>query len=326
MERAWIRRPIMVSAVVVLAVVLTLTLPAWLLIAALFDVVRGLWRMPTVRLLAFALCWSWLEVCGITGALLTWSIGRGKDMRAQYALQRWWAARLIGSLRVTCGLGIEVEGVDSLTDGPLLVLGRHASLGDALVSAWAFGSLAHRFPRYVMKKELTLDPCLDIVGHRIPNWFVDRGSMAAKRELEGIAAMAQGMGERDVAVIFPEGTRANDDKRRYLVDRLEKRSPHRHRKFIEMQHLLPPRPAGANTLLATVPDADVVLMWHVGFEGLDTFGGILRRLARSEPRARVVLETIARSDVPEGDAFADWLDDQWMAIDRSVATALAARP
>ena len=325
MDRAWVRRPVMVSAIVVLAVVLLVTLPLWVVVAALVDLVRGLWRLPTVRLLAFALCWSWLELCGLFVALVTWMVGRAHHLPTQYALQRWWAARLIGSLRVTCGLGIEVDGVEGLSDGPLLVLGRHASLGDALVSAWAFGSLAHRFPRYVMKKELTLDPCLDIVGHRIPNWFVDRGSMAAKRELEGIAKMAEGMGERDVAVIFPEGTRANDEKRRYLVDRLEKRAPHRHRKFVEMQHLLPPRPAGASTLLDAVPGADLVLMWHVGFEGLDTFGGILRRLARSEPRAQVVFETIPRALVPEGDGFADWLDDQWMAIDANVAAALAAR-
>ena len=315
----------MVTAILVLAVVLTITLPLWLVVSAVFDLVRGLVRLPTVRLLAFALCWSWLEVCGLIGALATWLVGRARDQRAQYALQRWWAARLIGALRITCGLGIEVEGVERLPEGPLLVLGRHASHGDALVSAWVIGTLAQRYPRYVMKKELALDPCLDIVGHRIPNWFVDRGSMAARRELEGIAEMATGMGPRDVAVIFPEGTRANDDKRAYLVDRLEKRAPHRHAKFGEMRHLLPPRPAGARTLLETVPDGEVVLMWHVGFEGLDTFGGILRRLARAEPRARVVLEVVPRAQVPEGDAFADWLDDRWIAIDRSVDAALAAR-
>lgn len=70
-------------------------------------------------------------------------------------------AGLICALRMTFGLGIEVEGADVLPSGPLVCLGRRASMGDALVSVWVFGSVAHRSPRYVMKKELAVDPCLE---------------------------------------------------------------------------------------------------------------------------------------------------------------------
>ena len=325
MDHRWVRRPITIGGVVLAAVLLTVLAIVWLPVSILADLLRGRFRLPTTRLMAFAFCWCWLEVSGVVASAALFVVGRARDRRANYALQRWWAKNLIRSLRWTCGLRIEVEGADSLPDGALVCFGRHASLGDALVSAWIMGSLAHRFPRYVMKRELLLDPCLDIVGQRIPNYFVDRGSAAVRQEIAGIRAMAEGMGDRDVAVIFPEGTRANDEKREYLVGRLERKQPERHALFGELRCLLPPRPAGAVALLDAVPGADVVLMWHVGFDGLDTFAGILRRLRHSEASARVVLEPVPRSEVPEGDGFGPWLDQVWVEMDRKVTEAEAAR-
>ena len=307
--------------VIVGALLLTVLLPVWVIVSVAIDLGTRKWRLPTFRLLCFAWLWLWLETFGITGAALIWVTGQGRNHRANYALQRWWAKRLIISLRITCGLSIEVEGVESLPNGPLICLGRHASLGDALVSAWIFGSLAKRFPRYVMKKELLFDPCLDVVGQRIPNYFVDRGSAAVRQELTGIRMMAANMGESDVAVIFPEGTRTNDAKRIGLVERLERRAPERHAKLVGLQRLLPPRSAGASVLLEEVPNGDVVVMWHVGFDGLDTFAGVRRRIAHAQPSAKVVLELHKRSSVPKGDGFEAWLDDRWLEIDAKVVAA-----
>lgn len=321
MDHAWVRRPVMVTAILLGAVLLTVTIPVWFVLGAIADLVVGRWRLPTPRLLAFGTAWCWLETAGVIGALATWCVGRARDMRAQYALQRWWAARIIGSLRFTCGLRIEVEGVDDVPAGPVVCLVRHASLGDALVSAWILGSLVRRFPRYVMKRELLLDPCLDIVGQRIPNWFLDRGSAAVRQELAGIRSMAEGMGPLDVAVIFPEGTRASDDKRAYLVERLERRAPERHERLRNLRHLLPPRAAGARALLDAVPDASVLFMWHTGFDGLDSISGIHRAVARGRNRARVVLRPEPRSAVPGDDRFEAWLDDHWLVMDGLVAGA-----
>lgn len=321
MSKAWVRRPITVFGVVVGALLLTVLLPLWVVLSIVFDLGSRSWRLPTFRLLCFAWLWLWLETFGLVGAAGIWVSGQGRNHRANYALQRWWAKRLIAALRSTCGLKIEVEGVEHISDGPLICLGRHASLGDALVSAWIFGSLAKRFPRYVMKKELLFDPCLDVVGQRIPNYFVDRGSAAVRQELTGIRAMASNMGERDVAVIFPEGTRTNDEKRIGLVARLERRAPERHAKLIGLKRLLPPRSAGASVLLEEIPDGDVVVMWHVGFDGLDTFAGVRRRIAHAEASAKVVLELHQRNSVPGGDGFEAWLDDRWLEIDAKVVAA-----
>lgn len=317
----WIRRPITVLGVIIGAVLLTALIPVWLIVSVVVDLIFGNLRLPTFRLLCFAWCWLWLESIGVLVAGALWATGQASNHRANYALQRWWAKKLIGSLRVTCGLKIEVQGVERLSENPLICFGRHASLGDALVSAWIFGSLAHRFPRYVMKRELLLDPCLDVVGQRIPNYFVDRGSAAIRQEIAGIKAMAAGMEPRDVAVIFPEGTRTNDAKRSALVGRLERRAPERHEKMQGLQRLLPPRSAGATALMEEVPDGDVVIMWHVGFDGLDNFAGVRRRLAAAHPRALVVLEMHERHSVPSDDGFETWLDDRWLEIDAKVVAA-----
>lgn len=323
-DRTWVRRPITIGGLTLLAIVLVVTIPLWVVLSLGFDLVTGRWRLPTLRLLAFATCWSWLEIAGVAGSAATWLVGRARDMRSQYALQRWWAASIIRSLRWTCGLRIDVVGARDLPPGPIVCLVRHASLGDALVSAWIIGSLSRRFPRYVMKRELLMDPCLDIVGQRIPNWFLDRGTAAVRQELAGIRAMAEGMGDRDVAVIFPEGTRANDEKRDYLVGRLERRSPDRHARMSQLRHLLPPRAAGAEALLDAVPDADVALMWHVGFDGLDSLGGIYGAVRRGRTRARVEVVGVPRVEIPVGEAFGAWLDDRWVEMDERVAAAMGA--
>jgi hypothetical protein len=70
-------------------------------------------------------------------------------------------------------------------------------------------------------------------------------------------------------------------------------------------------------LLAAVPDADVLTVWHIGFDGLDTFGGILRALRRPVA-ARVVVEAHPRAGIPAGEGFVRWLDGQWARLDRIV--------
>jgi 1-acyl-sn-glycerol-3-phosphate acyltransferase len=309
--------------VLLCAIVLLVLSPVWVLIASLVDVLRRRFRLPTTRLFAFALLWTWLEMAGVTASIALWCVGRASNQSANYALQRWWAARLIGSLRLTCGFVIDVRGTSDLGDKPLVVLGRHASLGDALVSAWALGTHAGRTPRYVLKKELSFDPCLDIVGRRLPNYFVDRASATISRELDGIAALSTDLQPHDVAVIFPEGTRANDRKRVSSIERMRNRDPERAARLNTLQHLLPPKPSGAQALVDGAPGADVALMWHIGFDGLDTFGRIRRRLAVGAPRAEVVFELHPRASVPNGDAFVGWLDERWLDLDRKVAGALS---
>jgi 1-acyl-sn-glycerol-3-phosphate acyltransferase len=312
------RRLVSVTGLLVAALGLLVLIPLWLPIAALADVVRARLRLPTVRLLLFALGWAWLESTGVLIAFGLWATGRRRNHTLHYRLQTWWAANLVGVLRATTGIQITAGGIDQLTPGPVILLCRHVSLADSLASAWVITSLADMQPRYVLKRELLADPCLDIVGSRLPNHFLDRQATDTQGELDQLTALCAGMGEQDVAVIFPEGTRASATKRQRALQKLAERDPERAERLGPLQHLLPPRPAGAAALLKGAPNADVVIGWHVGFDGLDTFGGILRHLTRKPPPVLFRLRRVARVEVPNGDAFVDWLDATWLQADRDV--------
>ncbi len=318
MERAWIRRPVMIAGVIVMAIVLLVSLPVWAPALVLVDLVRAKWRLPLVRFTAFGCLWAWMETLGVTAAGVLWMVGRSKDSRANYALQKLWTRGVVGALSLTVGLRINVEGAEDLGGGPFIALCRHVSLADSIMSAWVFATQSRLRPRYVLKKELKLDPCLDVVGHRLPNYFLDRKSANVASELQGIEAMATGLAMNDIAVIFPEGTRANDTKRVRILERLQTRSPERAARLKDLRYLMAPKTAGVTALLAAVPHAKVITMWHVGFDGMDTFKGIVQHLSKSAVHVHVKVQEHQRATVATGEAFIAWLDSQWIAMDNSV--------
>jgi hypothetical protein len=311
----------MVLALLVGGSALLVLSPVWLVLASVVDLLARRFRLPTPRLLIFATTWCWLEIFGVLAATIFWVIGQGRNQRLHYALQRMWAAGLIGSLRLTVGMVITVEGTSHLEGGPFIALCRHASLADSLVSAWVFGTHGHLQPRYVLKKELQMDPCLDIVGHRVPNYFVNRASSNMSGELEGIAQMAADLNAGDVAVIFPEGSRANPKKRERELNRISQRDPERGARLAGLRYLIAPKIAGAKALIESVPRADVLTVWHSGFDGMDTFSGMWRQLSQRAIRAKVVVQRHSRSTLPVGPKFAEWLDDRWVEMDQAVATS-----
>lgn len=325
-----LRRLVTVPGLVLIGVLVLALLPVWLPLGALVDLLRRRWRFPTVRLLSFALVWAWVEMIGVKVTIVLWLVGRGKNVRAHYALQRWWAARLLGALRVLCGIEVTADNVEALRPGPVLLFARHASLADSLVSCYVVACLAGMNPRYVLKRELLVDPCLDIVGHRLPNHFLDREARDSTPELAALASLVSEMGDDSVGIIFPEGTRANPVKRTKALEKIAASDPERGRRLAGMRHLLPPRPSGAAAMARGNTQADIVLAWHTGFEGLDTFGGIYGAIARGVPPVHFAFQRHTRSSVPvvgehsNGD-FTRWLDEQWMAIDEIIDHEVTSR-
>jgi hypothetical protein len=118
----------------------------------------------------------------------------------------------------------------------------------------------------------------------------------------------------------------NPDKRRRALERIAERDPGRAERLAGLRHVLPPRPAGTRALLrgAQPTGAGVVVGWHVGFDGLDTFAGILAALGRAREPIRM---RFARVDPPPEDtaAFERWLDELWCGLDRDVE-ALGSPP
>ena len=80
----------------------------------------------------------------------------------------WPRSRRIFALRLV------VEDAGAAAGGPLLVFARHASLADVLLPAVLVADRERLRLRWVLKRELLVDPCLDVVGGRLPNVFVDR--------------------------------------------------------------------------------------------------------------------------------------------------------
>jgi 1-acyl-sn-glycerol-3-phosphate acyltransferase len=312
------------------AIVLTIAIPVWVPVALVVDALRGRFRFPVARLLTFGVMWAWLETAGVVTSAVFWLTGRRRNVRVHYALQRWWAARLMTALKWSTGLTLQVDGIDQLRPGPVMLFARHASLADSLVSAYVTTSLAGLNPRYVLKKELLADPCLDVVGQRLPNHFLDREAADSAPELKALEDLVAPLDVDGVGVIFPEGTRANPTKRERSLERIAVSFPARAERLSALRHLLPPRTAGAAAMLRGHPTADVVMAWHVGFEGLDTFGGILRALAKPIAPIRLTLRRVPRTEVPPStpddmEAFVQWLDHEWLRMDREVDRALTER-
>jgi 1-acyl-sn-glycerol-3-phosphate acyltransferase len=311
-----VRRAVTVSAVAIGSAALSTTAGLWAPLAAAVDLGSFDRKLPRTRMLGFAWAWTTLESVGVGAAGLLALLGRGDDRDAHYALQRWWAARLVDALTVLADLRIEVDGLDSLATGPVVMCAQHVSIVDSLLPAWLLGRVGMR-PRYVLKDDLLVDPCLDIVGNRLPNHFIDRAPDDLDVEIGRLEELAQGMGPKDGAVIFPEGMVVTESRRAGAIERLARKDPDRAARLAGMRVLAPVRPAGTAALLRGAPDADLVFVTHTGLEQLRQVADAPHSVPLRDP-VRVWSRRVARADVPALDDLASWLDDQWTRSDRDL--------
>lgn len=283
--------------------------PALVVVASAIDAVRG---TSVLRALGLMLALTALECVGVTMAGWLWlrSLVLGHDSARLYALQRWWAMSLFRALSVTFGVRLEIEGA-RVGDGPLLLLPRHVSMVDTLLPIAALGGPEQRDPRYVLKEALQWDPCLDLVGNRLPNAFVRR-STGDPAEVAKVAALAEGLSNRDVVVLYPEGTRFEA----WARDKLLANPKHRERAE-HFKQVLPPRSGGVLALLKGC-EHDVVLMAHHGLDGVTRMKDLLSGGLVGQ-RVVVRFRRIPRADVPEEDsARVAWLDEVWGWMDQAV--------
>ena len=300
-------------------------LPLALPLLALIDVARRRGGVG-LRIGVFAAIFLSCEVVGIAASAALWLWRRvvGMDearwVDLHFRLEAWWGATLFRSLVRIFGLLLEVEGNSGLERGPYLLLVRHASSGDTLLaSALVSAPLGLRL-RYVLKRELLWDPCLDIVGNRLPNVFVDRNSDDSQREIERVRALAGELGPSDGLLIYPEGTRFSESKRRRVIEHLSRNGDHKMLEYTRsLDTVLPPRLGGMLAMLEAAPDADVVFLSHTGFESAASLGQIWSG-ALVNRTIRVKFERIARSEIPEGrDARVAWLLEEWRKVDAWVS-------
>lgn len=316
----WLRRGASFSLVFVALSVLSAALPVALLVAVVVDGI-GRRRLALTRAYLFLVWFLVCELVGLCVAFLLWAarpvIGARTYLAGNYALQAAWVQALMGGMQALFGARIVVDGVGAAARGPLILLVRHASSGDALLPISAVTGPLRLWPRYVLKAELRWDPCLDVVGHRVPNAFVRRGAGAG--EAEKSAALVAGLGERDVVVLYPEGTRFSARGRERRLAELAAREDPLLDRARALEHTLPPHSGGVLALLQRAPGVDVAFLAHAGFDRVRTLGDLFRG-ALIGARIEGELWRVPAAEIPADEAGRRaWLFDQWARIDRWVA-------
>ncbi len=329
MTTRWGRRAVTFGVVALGFVLYLAALPPLLVVAAALDLASGARDLPRVRLAVFG---AWYLVCqayGLLGAAALWLVHRGgrrgreRWLAANFALQRRWARLVLGGVERLYGVHVETKGEPG--PGPVLVFVRHASLVDVMLPAVLLGADRRMRLRYVLKRELLWDPCLDVVGQRLPNAFVRRGSGEAEREIESVRRLSEGLGPEEGVLIFPEGTRYTPARRERALARIAASGDtKRLERARALSNVLPPRSRGPLELMERCPGMDVLLMEHVGLEGLARLGDFLEGSLVGR-RIEVRFRRIPAGEIPDGNgARLDWLDARWAELDAWV-DAHAAR-
>ena len=317
----WSRRAASLPALGVVLIVGTALAPFWIMAGAIVDLVRGRWRLPTLRVATFVWQAVVIEAISMVTAFALWIVFAGRisgaaSQRAHSRMQWWWAGQIAAAGRRSVHLRFETTHDRPLTPGPVIAVGRHASYGDAILPALLFGTDRRMQLRYVLAAGLAWDPCLDVFGHRLRNHFVDRGAADSSSDIDAIAMLVDGLGPNDAAVIFPEGRFFTPARRVRSLERLAATDPTSAGRAATLKHVLPPRPGGTLAMLRAAPHADVVVIAHTGLEQFVT----ARDLWRNAPlRAPVRAHTWRhpRASLPTADdELVSWLYDQWHVIDR----------
>ncbi|MEM6484015.1 MAG: 1-acyl-sn-glycerol-3-phosphate acyltransferase [Pseudomonadota bacterium] len=312
------RRLLTIPLYLLLTLLVTALFPLLLVLAALASVLpqfRG--AVPT---LLFITGYLWYETAGILAAFLTLAQDDQSDAgwRRNFAIQCWWASGLKKLAERVFQLRFHLHNRRALDGGPALLLPRHASIADTILPVTYFAQPFKTHLRYIMKRELLFDPCLDLFGNRLPNVFVGRSGQDTERAVAGIRELTASLGENEGVLIYPEGTRFSREKH----DALKRKGNQQPKLVGQLERwpdLLPPRLGGTLAMLEANPGRDLLFMAHVGFEGSSHFQNLINGSWR---RAQVHLEfwRIPFAQIPSGrDELKQFLFEQW---DRMQATIL----
>jgi 1-acyl-sn-glycerol-3-phosphate acyltransferase len=240
--------------------------------------------------------------------------GHERYRRANSALQTLWAGTLFRGVCGILNLRLEAEGFDRPLPSPFLLLVRHTSLLDTLLASVLLAGPHRRRLRFVLKKELLWDPCLDLVGRRLRNVFVERGGENPRRELEAIRGLAEGLEPDEGVLIYPEGTRFTPAKLARAKERWAENGGALGQLAEEFRRVLPPRLGGSMALLES--GHDVLVLTHSGLEkAADLSGAWSGRMYGSTIHARLTCHPAAEIPAEQRDLwlFRVWADlDEWI--------------
>jgi 1-acyl-sn-glycerol-3-phosphate acyltransferase len=135
-----------------------------------------------------------------------------RPLKARFGMAAWYAHRMLGGLRLICGLDYRVEGLENLPSQPHVMLWKHGS-------AWeTFAQFLIGPPKVlVLKRELILIPFFGWGLKQLHSIAINRsaGASAVNQVVnQGVERLAEGLS----VLVFPEGTRmAAGETRKYGV-------------------------------------------------------------------------------------------------------------
>jgi 1-acyl-sn-glycerol-3-phosphate acyltransferase len=325
MPPAAVRRPITVTVWLVMSIVCLTLSPVLLALAALMfcrDRASASidFRAPAGGLLragardADRLRALWLASCG--GVFM----GTERFQGLHYRLLRWFvhgfASRWVSLLDIAVPAQEPTEATRALqSDRPMLFFSRHAGPGDTILLNDRLLTRFDRFPSVVFKQSIALDPCVDLIGHRLPHAVLDTSDQeGSKQRIEKVAAGLRGRG---VLLLFPEGGNFTAERRRRAIRKLWRTGRRREAFQAEhMSHVLPPRPTGALAALRGNPGADVIFGAHSGL-GLAAFP---RELWPETPLGKTFKTHMwlspAAEHPAEPEAQVAWIYEWWTRLDQ----------
>ena len=326
-----LRRLLTHSGVGLGALIVWCGLPLWILLTLVADLIRdgvGRRRFILTRILFFTAGWLACEVVGLTVAFAIWLrklLTRPDEVtyrRWNFGLQCEWGNALLRIGQTAFGYRFEITGEEVVAPGPILLLPRHTSLADTVLAVSQISRPHDLILRYVLKRPLLMDPCIDVVGRRLTNYFALRGEKS-RAQFVGVADLADDLGPGDGILLYPEGTRYTEEKKLAILEKLEQRGQADHVAYAKaLRHVLPPIRGGFLAVLERCDTRgnlpDVVFCAHAGFEGSATAKDLLagRLLGQT---VRIHFWRVPAADLPQDAAEREaWLRDQWVRMDDTV--------
>jgi len=331
-----IRRLLLAPLMPLLAVVAVVLLPVVLVGEAVFALgvvvaarQRPRWRLA--RIWTFAVAYLLGESACLLACLVLWlASGFGWKLRsprmqdANLALIRGFLHALIVVAEFVFRFRLDVEepvtrpadAARMATPEPILVLARHAGPGASFVLVHLLLTRYQRRPRIVLKRQLRLDPSLDVLLSRIGCRFIATGDGQAQLAVQQIAAMAASLGQHDALLLYPEGGDWTPTRHRLAVARLRRRGrPTEARMAESMPHVLPPKPDGTLAALRAAPTADIVVFTHTGHDELKDAVSIWEALPLRRELHLLWWRETAGTLPPDDEQRARWLTEVWARID-----------
>ena len=320
----WKRRARTIPLMLGTTILGVLASPAIVTAAAVVDVSKRRFRLPTVRVTLFLLQYGINDSIEILLAPLYWTLAgfgtqldRPSSIARHDRLQHWSIDVLARRAERLLGLRLEIstDSMAALIPGPVIVLCRHVNIVDASLPTLIYQRLGYR-TRGVIMAELLADPGFDLIYTRTGSVFIPRDDGPTARAM--IGALEQSVDPMSAVVIFPEGRLFRPDRLERAKARLAIENPDRAARLDSLTHVLPPRPGGVLTLIESIP-ADVVVIAHTGLDEYGSFTELANAVPLADP-IHITAWRVPRDQIPSGDTERiAWLDEQWQLVDHRVA-------